>query len=145
MCLHFALRYSVLCSSSIVSKASASSCAKACSSSNSPGRPSRSSKIRPREVYLKKRKMARIRSAMPAEPKADNNPIRMPRPVEPPSLIFMTIEVGEPSECDRKGVRGPDRQSGWSTYGEEEKEVDCEDSGEGEDGGGVSKVIASVS
>ena len=48
-------------------------------------------------VYLKKKKIARTRTATPADPNADNIPIRIPRPVDPPSLIFMTIEVGEPS------------------------------------------------
>jgi len=46
---------------------------------------------------LKKKKMARTSTAIPAEPKADSRPMRMPLPVEPPSLMLITIDVGGPS------------------------------------------------
>jgi hypothetical protein len=88
-----ALRYSVLCNSSIVSKASASSLAKACSSSYSPGLPMRSSIILPRFVYLKKKKIASTSTAIPAEPKADKMPIKIPLPVDP-ALILITTDDG---------------------------------------------------
>jgi hypothetical protein len=77
----------------MVSRASASSLAKACSSSYSPGLPMRSSIILPRFVYLKKKKIESTSTAMPAEPKADKIPIRMPFPVEP-ALMLMTTEDG---------------------------------------------------
>ena len=83
--LPFARRYSDRDKSSIDSSAASSSRAKACSSSYSPGRPMRSSIIRPRRVYLKKKKTARTMNAIAAEPKADKMPIRMPLPVEPES------------------------------------------------------------
>ena len=57
----------------------------------------RSRMILPRFVYLKKKKTARTSTAMPAEPKADNTPINIPRPVEPASLMFMKIDAGMPS------------------------------------------------
>ena len=53
--------------------------------------------ILPRLVYLKKKNTARTRTAMPAEPKADNTPINIPRPVEPASVILMKIGAGMPS------------------------------------------------
>ena len=56
----------------------------------------RSSMMRPRFVYLKKKKTARTSTATPAEPKADSTPIRIPRPVDPVSLILITIDVGAP-------------------------------------------------
>jgi len=121
--LPLALRYSALCNSSIVSRASASSLAKACSSSYSPGLPIRSSMILPRFVYLKKKKTARTSTATPAEPKADKTPINIPRPVEPVSLMFITIDVGAPlSPCDSGCCPLPDTGS-----------VDV---GIGDDGGG---------
>jgi hypothetical protein len=43
----------------------------------------RSSIIRPRRVYLKKKKIASTTNAIAAEPKADRIPIRMPLPVDP--------------------------------------------------------------
>lgn len=46
----------------------------------------RSSMIRPRRVYLKKKKIAKTINAMVAEPKADKIPIKMPLPVEPVEL-----------------------------------------------------------
>ncbi len=49
----------------------------------------RSSNILPRFVYLKKKKIASTSTAMPAEPKADRIPIKMPFPVDP-ALMFMT-------------------------------------------------------
>ena len=80
--------YSDLDKSSMVSRASASSRRNACSSSNSPGRPIRSSKIRPRWVYLKKKKAAKTITATAAEPKADKTPIKMPFPVELPLTLM---------------------------------------------------------
>ena len=80
--LPFARKYSDLDMSSMTSRASASSRAKACSSSYSPGRPRRSSIIRPRWVYLKKKKTVRMMMATAAEPKAESTPIRTPFPVE---------------------------------------------------------------
>jgi hypothetical protein len=68
----------------------------------------RSRMILPRFVYLKKKKTARTSTATPAEPKADNTPISIPRPVEPASLIFITIDVGAPlSPCDSGGCQLP--------------------------------------
>lgn len=90
-----ALRYSVLWSSSMLSKASASSLAKACSSSYSPGLPMRSNNILPRFVYLKKKKIASTSTAMPAEPKADRMPIRMPFPVDPALILMTTDDISE--------------------------------------------------
>lgn len=49
--------------------------------------------ILPLFVYLKKKKTASTSTATPAEPKADSIPMRMPLPVDPPSLlILITIE-----------------------------------------------------
>jgi hypothetical protein len=42
-------------------------------------------------VYLKKKKIASTRTAMPADPNADKIPIRMPLPVEP-ALILITTD-----------------------------------------------------
>lgn len=139
-CPPFALRYSALCNSSIVSRASASSCAKACSSSNSPGRPIRSSRMRPLDVYLKKKTIASTRTAMPAEPKADKTPMRIPRPVDPPSLMFMTIEPVGPSVADRNR---PCRQVEGSLKCGTEVESEVRDVGVGRIE--VSNVIASRS
>jgi len=45
-----------------------------------------SNMIRPRRVYLKKKKIARTMNAIAAEPKADRIPIKIPLPVEPEEL-----------------------------------------------------------
>lgn len=51
----------------------------------------RSSIILPRFVYLKKKKIASTSTAIPAEPKADKMPIKMPFPVDP-ALMLMTTD-----------------------------------------------------
>jgi hypothetical protein len=45
-------------------------------------------------VYRKKKKMAKTRTATPADPNADRIPIKMPLPVDPVSLILITIDGG---------------------------------------------------
>lgn|SRR5687768_8281347 len=74
----FALRYSVLVISSIVSRASASSLAKACSSSYSPGRPSRSSRIRPEPAHPVAQKTKMTRAMRMMEPKDEARPMTTP-------------------------------------------------------------------
>ena len=74
----FALKYSVLCISSMTSKASASSFAKACSSSYSPGRPMRSRKMRPEDVYRKKYTMRKTRAMRTADPNDESRPMTTP-------------------------------------------------------------------
>lgn len=59
--------------------------------------------MRPRFVYRKKKTTASTRTAIPAEPNADKIPIRIPRPVDPPSLMLITIFVGG-FEFDEGGI-----------------------------------------
>jgi hypothetical protein len=49
-------------------------------------------------VYLKKKKIARTRTATVAEPKADRTPIKIPLPVEPEELPLTPTRA--PSLCD---------------------------------------------
>jgi hypothetical protein len=49
-------------------------------------------------VYLKKKKIARTRTATVAEPKADRTPIKIPLPVEPDELPLTPTRP--PSFCD---------------------------------------------
>ena len=72
--------------------------------------------------------------------------MRIPRPVDPPSLMFITIDVGEPSGRDRNGGRALCRQPLCSAKGEEENEVGAENNDDvRDDEMDVSKVIAIVS
>jgi hypothetical protein len=91
----------------MVSKASASSLAKACSSSYSPGLPMRSNSILPRFVYLKKKKIASTSTAMPAEPNADRIPIRIPFPVDPALILIMTDDNSVLTGCSADGWLEP--------------------------------------
>ena len=64
--------------SSIVSRASASSLAKACSSSYSPGLPKRSSKMRPEPAHPVAQKMNMTSAIRIIEPKDDASPMTTP-------------------------------------------------------------------
>jgi hypothetical protein len=62
----------------------------------------RSSIIRPRRVYLKKKKIASTINATAAEPKADKIPIRMPLPVEPVELPLAATTSGRNSDSEER-------------------------------------------
>lgn len=74
----FALIYSCLAISSIVSKASASSLRKACSSSYSPGLPSLSRIIRPEPAHPDSQKIKIMRAMRIMEPKEETRPMTTP-------------------------------------------------------------------
>lgn len=74
----FARKYSVLDISSIVSSASASSLANACSSSYSPGRPNRSSRMRPDPAHPVAQKTKMTRAMRIIEPKEEASPMTTP-------------------------------------------------------------------
>lgn len=90
--LPFARRYSVRAMSSIVSRASASSLKNACSSSYSPGLPSRSRMMRPEPAQPDAQKMKTTSAIRIIDPKEETSPMMTPVKAEEGGLLRVMME-----------------------------------------------------
>lgn len=90
----FALKYSARAISSMVSRASASSLANACSSSYSPGRPNRSNRILPEPAQPETQNKKMMRDMRMMEPKDETRPMMTPVKADDDDGIAMMTMMG---------------------------------------------------